>query len=88
MDMLRKIQKYIGYIGVPKEQRLDYYLQKIVSSKTGFNIDKIDLISAEKTNMKEINEFNSFVFKYKGLTYKLLDDELNIIINYNAFKNV
>ena len=82
MNILRKIKRHIGYIGVPKEQRLDYYLQKIVSSKTGFNVDKIDIICAEKTNMEERNEFNSFIFEYKGMTYKLLDDKLNIIINY------
>lgn len=82
MNVLRKIRKFISYIGVPKEQRLDYYLQKIISSKTNFNVDKINLICAEKTNMEERNEFNSFIFEYKGLTYKLLDDKLSIIVNY------
>lgn len=82
MDIIRRIIRKIDYIGVPKEQRLDYYLQKIISNKTGFNVNKIYMLYAEKTNIKENNEFNSFIFEYKGLTYKLLDNKLSIIVDF------
>ena len=83
MNIVKRIKKELNYLGVPKEKRLDYYLQKIISDKTSFNINKIDLLYAEKTNMEKYNEFNSFIFNYRGITYKLLDDKLDIIEDFN-----
>ena len=79
MSILDKIVKFIGYIGVPKERRLDYYFEKIISDKTGFNVNKIDMLYAEKSNIDVNNEFDSFIFNYMGLTYKLIDNKLSII---------
>lgn len=73
MQLINDIRYLFRYIGVPKEQRLDYYLQKLVSKETGFNVDKIKIIVAEKTNMEKYNQFNKFIFKYKRKTYQLLD---------------
>ena len=79
MSILDKIVKSIGYIGVPKERRLDYYFEKIISDKTGFNVNKIDMLYAEKSNIDVNNEFDSFIFNYMGLTYKLIGNNLSII---------
>lgn len=73
MQLINDIRYLFRYIGVPKEQRLDYYLQKLVNKETGFNVDKIKIIVAEKTNMEKYNQFNKFIFKYKRKTYQLLD---------------
>lgn len=73
MQLINDIRYLFRYIGVPKEQRLDYYLQKLVSKKTGFNVDKIKILVAKKTNMEKYNQFNKFIFKYKRKTYQLLD---------------
>ena len=80
MNILQKIKREIDFFGVPKERRLYYHLQKIVSDKTNFNVNKNDVIEAEKTNKLE-NQFNRFIFKYKGKTFKLLDDELTMLDN-------
>lgn len=82
MNIIDKIREEINYFGVPKKRRLDYYLKSIIKDKTDFDINKIELLIAKKTRMKTYNEFNSFIFKYKGLTYHLLDDELEIIRDY------
>ena len=55
-------------------------LLTLVSDKTNFDVNKIDVIEAEKTNKLE-NQFNRFIFKYKGKTFKLLDDELTMLDN-------
>lgn len=73
MQLINDIRYLFRYIGVPKEQRLDYYLQKLVSNETGFNVDKIKIIVAEKTNMEKYNQFYKFIFRYKRKTYQLLD---------------
>lgn len=73
MQLINDIRYLFRYIGVPKEQRLDYYLQKLVSKETGFNVDKIKILVAKKTNMEKYNQFNKFIFKYKRKTYQLLD---------------
>ena len=65
MQLINEIRYLFRYIGVSKEQRLDYYLQKLVSKDTGFKVNKIKILFAEKTNMKKHNEFNKFIFKYK-----------------------
>ena len=82
MNIIDKIINEINYFGVPKKQRLDYYLKNMIKNKTNFEINKIDLLIAEKTRIKTYNEFNSFIFKYDGLTYHLLDDDLKIIYDY------
>lgn len=82
MSILDKIVKFISYIGVPKERRLDYYLEKIISDKTGFDVNKIDMLYAEKSNIDVNNEFDSFIFNYIGLTYKLIGNELSIIEDF------
>lgn len=82
MSILDKIVKFISYIGVPKEKRLDYYLEKIISDKTGFDVNKIDMLYAEKSNIDVNNEFDSFIFNYIGLTYKLIDNKLSIIEDF------
>lgn len=73
MQLINDIRYLFRYIGVPKEQRLDYYLQKLVNKETGFNVDKIKILVAKKTNMEKYNQFNKFIFKYKRKTYQLLD---------------
>ena len=80
MNIIKKIKREIDFFGVPKERRLYYYLQKLVSDNTNFNINKIDVIEAEKTNSLD-NQFNSFIFKYKGKMYKLLDNQLTLLDN-------
>lgn len=82
MSILDKIVRFISYIGVPKERRLDYYLEKIISDKTGFDVNKIDMLYAEKSNIDVNNEFDSFIFNYIGLTYKLIGNELSIIEDF------
>ena len=79
MNIIKKIKNEINYFGVPKERRLDYYLKKLIVDKTGFKLNKIELLTAEKTKMETYNQFNCFTFKYNGKTYKLLDDELSIL---------
>lgn len=76
MQLINDIRYLFRYIGIPKEQRLDYYLQKLVSKETGFNVDKIKILVAEKTNMEKYNQFNKFIFKYKRKKYQLLDSLL------------
>lgn len=72
MQLINDIRYLFRYIGIPKEQRLDYYLQKLVSKETGFNVDKIKILVAEKTNIEKYNQFNKFIFKYKRKKYQLL----------------
>ena len=76
MQLINDIRYLFRYIGVPKEQRLDYYLQKLVSKDTVFNVDKIRILLAEKTNMEKYNQFNKFIFKYKRKKYQLIDSLL------------
>ena len=76
MQLINDIRYLFRYIGIPKEQRLDYYLQKLVSKETGFNVDKIKILVAEKTNIEKYNQFNKFIFKYKRKKYQLLDSLL------------
>lgn len=76
MQLINDIRYLFRYIGITKEQRLDYYLQKLVSKETGFNVDKIKILVAEKTNMEKYNQFNKFIFKYKRKKYQLLDSLL------------
>jgi hypothetical protein len=73
MQLIKEIRYLFRYVGVPKERRLDYYLQKIVSGDTGFSVNKIRILFAEKTDMEKYNEFNKFIFKYNGKKYQLLD---------------
>ena len=73
MQLINDIRYLFRYVGVPKEQRLDYYLQKLVSKNTRFNVNKIRILLAEKTNMEKYNEFNKFIFKYKRKKYQLID---------------
>ena len=47
-------------------------------------ISKIEILVAEKARMQTNNEFNYFIFKYKGKLYKLLDDELIIVKSKNV----
>lgn len=76
MQLINDIRYLFRYIVVPKEQRLDYYLQKLVSKDTVFNVDKIRILLAEKTNMEKYNQFNKFIFKYKRKKYQLIDSLL------------
>ena len=76
MQLINNIRYLFRYIVVPKEQRLDYYLQKLVSKDTVFNVDKIRILLAEKTNMEKYNQFNKFIFKYKRKKYQLIDSLL------------
>ena len=73
MQLINDIRYLFRYVGVHKEQRLDYYLQKLVSKNTRFNVNKIRILLAEKTNMEKYNEFNKFIFKYKRKKYQLID---------------
>lgn len=81
-NIVDRIKEEFIYFGVAKKNRLSYYLKTIISNKTNFKINKIILIIAEKTKIKEYNEFNHFVFKYNGLVYDLLDNDLNVINDY------
>lgn len=76
IDLKMRVQKLIRLWGVPKEQTLDYMLEKMVAEKTDFDIKKIILLVAKKTRMKEYNEFNYFEFRYRGKNYTLFDDVL------------
>lgn len=66
---------WIIYTYKKRNRWLDPLLQDMIAEKTGFTPYKIKLLVASKENPK-VNEFNSFEFKYKGDTYKLLDDTL------------
>ena len=81
-NVIKKIIYEWNYLGVPKNRRLDYYLKELISKKTNFEINKIEVLIAKKTRMKIYNEFNYFEFKYKRKIYKLLDDKLKVIEEY------
>ena len=81
-NIVDRIKEEIIYFGVAKKKRFNYYLKALINDKTDFNINKIILIIAEKTKMDEYNEFNHFIFKYNGLVYDLLDNDLTIINDY------
>lgn len=65
----------IKYTYKKKQRYLDTYFQDVIASKTGFKPYKIKLEYVSKENPK-INEFNYFKFKYEGVLYELLDNDL------------
>lgn len=69
-DFIDKALNTLHY-HIYKDQYLDNYINNIISSKTGFKADEIILLRASKSNIKVFNEFDTFLFKYKGLIYNL-----------------
>ncbi len=65
------------YLYHKKNRYLESYVQDLIASKTSFEPHKIKLELSSKENNSE--EFNHFIFNYKGLRYDLLDNELKII---------
>lgn len=76
MNLIKWIKNEINYFGVPKKQRMDYYIQCLISEKTGFKPERIELLIAKKTRMKQLNEFNYFEFIYRKKKYILEDGKL------------
>ena len=80
MNIIRLLRKEIQWLGVPRKQRLDYILQKQISERTGFNINDIEVLVAEKLSEDEVfYNFGYYEFNYKGRTYKLTNDKLEIM---------
>ena len=67
----------IIYLYHKKNKYLDSYIQDLIAQKTNFKAYKIKLSYTEKKNHS--NEFNYFLFNYKGLSYELFNDELKLI---------
>lgn len=69
------------YIQKKKWQKLDYvltvdyYLAKLISEKTNYNLLDIIVWEAKQEN----NKFNYFKFQYKGKYYELYNDKLKQI---------
>ena len=67
----------LKYLYHKKHRYLESYIQDLVADKTNFKPHKIKLeITSKKNNSRE---FNHFIFKYEGLKYELLNNELKII---------
>lgn len=80
MNIMKRLRKEIQYWGVPRKQRLDYILQKDISERTGFNVNGIEVLIAKRlSNNEPYNSFGYYEFKYKGSTYKLSNDKLEIM---------
>lgn len=79
MLIIRKIRDFIDYFGVAKENRFDTYIKDLIKEQTDINVNKIELLIVKKTRIKEYNEFNYFLFKYKRKTYELLDGKLEVL---------
>lgn len=79
MLIIRKIRDFIDYFGVEKENRLDTYIKDLIREQIDIDVNKIELLIVKKTRIKEYNEFNYFLFKYKRKTYELLDGNLKIL---------
>lgn len=79
MLIIRKIRDFIDYFGVAKENRFDTYIKDLIKEQTDINVNKIELLIVKKTRIKEYNEFNYFLFKYKRKTYELLDGKLKVL---------
>lgn len=79
MLIIRKIRDFIDYFGVAKENRFDTYIKDLIKKQTDINVNKIELLIVKKTRIKEYNEFNYFLFKYKRKTYELLDGKLKVL---------
>ena len=72
-----KLFKKIRYLYLKKHRYLDPLIQDMIATKTGFTPYEITLYKAEKKG--KAKDFNYFTFLYRGITYKLLDDKLEII---------
>ena len=73
MNIIYKIKRFIRYLGVREDERLDVYFQKMIENKTNFNYKEIDLIKVEKRNS---NNFNYFEFIYHNKKYTLIKNKL------------
>lgn len=65
------------YLYHKKNRYLQSYIQDLIADKTNFEPHIIKLEISSKENNSQ--EFNHFIFRYNGLRYDLLDDELKII---------
>lgn len=81
MLIIRKIKDFIDYFGVAKKDRFDTYIKDLIREQTDIDVNKIELLVTKKTRIKEYNEFNYFLFKYKRKTYELLDGNLRVVDN-------
>lgn len=79
MLIIRKIRDFIDYFGVEKENRLDTFIKDIIKEQIDIDVNKIELLIVKKTRIKEYNEFNYFLFKYRRKTYELLDGKLKVL---------
>lgn len=76
MKLSKKIMYELKYLGVSQDKRLDYYIKRLITEKTNFDIEDIELIEVAKLDMKKENEFNYFDFLYKDKRYILKNDNL------------
>lgn len=76
MKLSKKIMYELKYLGVSQDKRLDYYIKRLISEKTSFDIEDIELIEVAKLDMKKENDFNYFDFLYKNKRYILKNDNL------------
>jgi hypothetical protein len=83
--MIESILNYIDH-RLHKEQYFDTYIIKLISEKTNFNEDEIKVLKVSKSDIKNINEFDTFDFIYKQKIYHLdkanhLTEKANTKIN-------
>ena len=76
MKLSKKIMYELKYLGVSQDKRLDYYIKRLITEKTNFDMEDIELIEVAKLDMKKENEFNYFDFLYKDKRYILKNDNL------------
>lgn len=79
MLIIRKIRDFIDYFGIAKENRFDAYIKDLIRDQVDIDVNKIELLIVKKTRIKEYNEFNYFLFKYRRKTYELLDGKLKVL---------
>lgn len=65
------------------ELSLDYYLAKLISEITDFDVYRIIVWYAQK----EKGKFNYFLFQYKGIYYELHNKKLKEIDKKEVFFN-
>lgn len=71
------IFKRLKYLYLKKHRYLEPLIQDMIATKTGFIPYEITYYKADKQD--KAKDFNYFTFLYKGTTYKLKDDKLEII---------
>ena len=67
IQILLKIKKYLSN-KFNSRYELYYYLQDLISEKTGFTSNNINVIQAWKSDNKS-KELDNFIFLYNGVCY-------------------